>query len=713
MANGRWVRVEERRTADGGNIGVRIDITDLKQREASFRLLFDANPVPMWVLDRSTLMYLAVNDAAIRHYGYSREQFLSMSLLDNRLQEDRGGANEAREAAPAHRVENLWKHRKADGTVIDVTVFSRDLQYWGRAARLMAVVDVTKRRQAESELRSTREFLDTVIENVPAMLFVKEPVDHRYMLINRAAEELVGIAREKLIGKNDFELLPKNEAEMTFAREREILEGRCREILSEGKLRTRHKGERLIATRRVPILDEKGGAQYLLGIAEDITERRRAEERIAHLANHDALTDLPNRAAFTAHLAHTIERAAADGKRFALMFLDLDRFKEINDIFGHAAGDALLRELTKRLQGVAEGAFLARLGGDEFTFVVDSDVQPETAAALADRLIAATAQEFTIADQRLRIGLSIGIAVYPGDGADESTLLSNADAALYRAKAEGRGVFRFFEADMDMNLRKRRAMQRDLQSAVANNELFVYYQPQARMDSQIIGFEALLRWNNPARGLVPPSEFIPIAEESGLILPIGEWTLRETCREAASWPRPLQVAVNLSPVQFRHGDLPGLVHSILLETGLAPDRLELEITEGVLMGDFDRAVSILRRIKALGVRIAMDDFGTGYSSLSYLQSFPFDKIKIDRSFIMNVDRNAQSGAIVRAVIGLGRGLDLPVLAEGVETTGQLTFLTSESCDEIQGYLIGRPQPIDQYDELVGRCDRGKPAVAFG
>jgi EAL domain-containing protein (putative c-di-GMP-specific phosphodiesterase class I) len=255
---------------------------------------------------------------------------------------------------------------------------------------------------------------------------------------------------------------------------------------------------------------------------------------------------------------------------------------------------------------------------------------------------------------------------------------------------------------MDQRLRERRALQHDLRSALGRDQLSLNYQPQARMDGEVIGFEALVRWTHPMRGMVPPSTFIPIAEESGLIIPLGEWILREACREAASWQKPLQIAVNLSPVQFRHGDLPGLVHTVLLETGLAPGRLELEITENVLIGDFSRAVSILRRLKLLGVRIAMDDFGTGYSSLSYLQSFPFDKIKIDQAFISNLERNPQSAAIIRAVIGLGRGLGLPVVAEGVETADQLAFLQRADCDEVQGYFFGRPQTIDHYAEVVGR-----------
>jgi predicted signal transduction protein with EAL and GGDEF domain len=321
---------------------------------------------------------------------------------------------------------------------------------------------------------------------------------------------------------------------------------------------------------------------------------------------------------------------------------------------------------------------------------------------MAEALQAALADDVVIDEHHLHVGLSIGVAIFPTDGGTATALLANADAALYRAKAEGRGTIRFFEADMDKRLRERRALQHDLRSAIDRGQLRLHYQPQVRMDGAAIGFEALVRWQHPVRGTVPPATFIPVAEESGAIIAIGQWILREACREAASWPRPLQIAVNLSPVQFRHGDLPGVVHAVLLETGLAPNRLELEITEGVLIGDFSRAVSILRRLKALGVRIAMDDFGTGYSSLSYLQSFPFDKIKIDQAFISNLDRNVQSTAIIRAVIGLGHGLSLPVSAEGVETEEQMKFLMRESCDEVQGFLFGRPQPIEAYAALVGR-----------
>ena len=306
----------------------------------------------------------------------------------------------------------------------------------------------------------------------------------------------------------------------------------------------------------------------------------------------------------------------------------------------------------------------------------------------------------------MRTGLTTGIAVFPHNGSDAASLLANSGAALFRAKAKSRGTISIFEPEMDQQIRDRRVLHQELSVAIKNGELSLYYQPQAVAGasvagSQIIGFEALARWHHPVRGFVPPSDFIPLAEESGLIVEMGEWILREACREAASWTVPMQVAVNLSPAQFTHGDLVGLVHSILLETGLTPDRLELEITEGVLIEDFDRGLSLLRRLKALGVRISMDDFGSGYSSLSYLQAFPFDKIKIDRAFVINLGRNPQSAAIVRAVIDLGHGLEMSIVAEGVETEAQLAFLAEEGCDAVQGYLIGRQAPIGQFAALVG------------
>ena len=574
--------------------------------------------------------------------------------------------------------------------------------------------DITELRRAEMERDRNRAFLDTLIDHMPITVSVKDARDGRYVLVNRAAETLFAVPREQILGKRLHEVFPKAEADFFAARDREIMQSPDQLIVTEHAVNTPHDGTHILLSKKLAIRGENGEPQYLLGLSEDITERKRAEERITYLAHHDPLTDLPNRAAFNEQLSFARERAVAAGDAFAVLCLDIDRFKEVNDVFGHAAGDAVLGDVAKKLAGAAEGAFLARLGADEFAFICSEGAQPAAAAALAQRVQSAFAAELDVDGYRRRAELSIGIAIFPTDGADNAALLANAGAALDRAKEEGRGAIHFFAATMDLELRERRALQHDLQSAIARNELALHYQPQARVDGEIVGFEALARWQHPTRGTVSPGTFIPLAEESGLIVPMSEWILRTACREAASWPRNLQIAVNLSPVQFRHGDLAGLVHTVLLETGLSPDRLELEVTEGVLIDDFSRAVSILRRLKSLGVRIAMDDFGTAYSSLSYLQSFPFDKIKIDQAFISNVERNRQSAAIARAVIALARVLGLPVLAEGVETKEQLAFLAREGCDEVQGYLIGRPRPIAEYASVLARRTRTRkkpPTIA--
>ncbi|MGD9921228.1 MAG: putative bifunctional diguanylate cyclase/phosphodiesterase, partial [Pseudorhodoplanes sp.] len=602
-----------------------------------------------------------------------------------------------------------------DGRDRDVT--SKRIAITGRNGEpeyIMNVIeDVTARKRDEQELHRARNMLHAVIENIPEMLVVKEARSGRYILVNRAGEELLGAKSEDLIGKTTAEIFPRDQAEVIVARDQEAL--RTGELkvdfhptcTLDGRLRD-------VSSKRVAIGGDNGEPEYLLTVIEDITERKRNETRIAHMAHHDPLTDLANRAALNMKLAETVQQAAAEDGHFALLCIDLDRFKEVNDLYGHAAGDNVLLELASRMKEAAAGTFLARLGGDEFMAICVDDADTRSAAArLAGRLVDAVSGDFDCDGRKVRLGMSIGVAMYPDDGTDVVGLLRNADAALYRAKAEGRGAIRFFEADMDRMLHDRRALQADLTLAVARNELQLFYQPQARVSGQIIGFEALLRWDHLRRGFVPPGTFIPLAEQSGLIDQIGEWVLREGCREAATWRKPLQIAINLSPVQLRQAELVPLVHSVLLETGLAPERLVLEITEGALMDDYSRAVSILRRLKALGVRIAMDDFGTGYSSLSYLQSFPFDKIKIDQTFIANLERNAQSAAIVRAVLGLGRSLDLTTVAEGVETQAQLTVLRSEGCDEMQGYLIGRPQPISEYAEIAGRPARDRRVAAAG
>jgi diguanylate cyclase (GGDEF)-like protein/PAS domain S-box-containing protein len=586
LSGNHWQRIEERRIAGGGSIGVRIDITDLKRREASFRLLFEGNPVPMYVYDRGSLRFLAVNDAAVQHYGYDRSWFLQRTLLDIRPAEDHEKLRQAIGNGDSYaQATHGWRHCKSDGTLFEAVIYARELSYEGHEAALAAVFDVT--------------------------------------------------------------------------------------------------------------------------------DRKRAEQQVAHLARHDPLTDLPNRTAFNERLADVFAHASTSGGRFAVLCIDLDRFKEINDLLGHSVGDAVLREASSRLKAATQDAFVARVGGDELVAITEEHATRSTAEALARRLHSSFDSDLDVEGHAVHLDLSIGIAMFPDDGRETTTLLSNADAALYRAKHDGRGVTRFFTTAMDRQLRERRVLLHDLRSCVGRNELVLEYQPQSTIRGDITGFEALVRWHHPVRGLIQPGQFIPIAEESGLIIEVGEWVLREACREAASWPQTLKVGVNLSAIQFRLGNLHSTVHSILLETGLAPDRLELEITEGVLIENVSRAASMLRSLKALGVRIALDDFGTGHSSLSYLESFTLDRIKIDRAFVSHLGRSDRSLAIVRAVIGLAHGLGIPVLAEGVETADQLAILTREQCDDIQGHFVGRPRVIDAYATIVGRRPRRRENLLTG
>ncbi len=571
--------------------------------------------------------------------------------------------------------------------------------------------DVTERVRAERELSRTRAFLDAVISNVPTPIIVKDAADLRYLLVNKAAEKFFGVEAANLIGKTSHDVFETSVANDIRDRDLAMLNSGQEAFFDEHSVMTPAGETRIITTTRLPVAGPDGKPQYLISVLHDVTQRKRDEARIAYMAHHDTMTGLPNRAAFNECLSAMIDMARASNDSFAVLCADVDRFKSINDAFGASIGDELLRQLSSRLEDACQGAFLARLGGDEFAVISPTGAQPAIAEALAGRLRAAAAAGYEIDGHSIAVSLTLGATIFPTDAQDVAGLLANADIALSRAKSEERGSVRFFSIDMDKELREKRALQHDLRQALANDELQLYYQPQADMDGAVIGFEALVRWHHPRHGMVPPSTFIPLAEDSGLIMMLGEWVLREACKEAADWPKPLRIAVNLSPMQFQHGELANLIHQTLLETGLSPSRLEIEITEGVLIGDFSRAMAILRRIKNMGVRIAMDDFGTGYSSLSYLQSFPFDKIKIDQVFIANLMNSPQSEAIVRAVIGLGHGLKLPVIAEGVETQAQRDFLAGAGCNAMQGYLIGRPQPIEHYAETVGRPPREAARLA--
>ncbi|KJC57243.1 diguanylate cyclase [Bradyrhizobium sp. LTSPM299] len=572
LADGRVVLIEERLTSDGGIVGLRVDITELKQREASFRLLFDGNPVPMIVCALDGERILSVNDAAIAHYGYARTEFEKLTIknlqaFDTELPWAAGRSSDEQAA-------RTWKHVRADGTLIDLAIYSRQLMHGDQPAMLLALMD--------------------------------------------------------------------------------------------------------------------------------ITERKRAEARLAFMAQHDGLTGLPNRNLLRQKMDEMLLHTRRSSDKVAVLMLGLDNFKAVNDTLGHGIGDKLLRGVAKRLRStLRDEDALARLNSDEFTIVQNGVVRPEDAVLLAKRILDAIGEPYLLEGHSVLIGASIGIAMSPGDGEDSEKLLKSADMALSRAKSEFRGTFSFFEAEMDARARSRRKIETDLRDAIQNEGLRPYYQPLIDLASgRITGFEALVRWPHPERGMISPGEFIPVAEETGLINALGGLMLHRACMDAAQWPDDVRVAVNLSPLQFRTGNLLPLVTDALKRSGLPARRLELEITETLLLEKSSQVLATLHALRTLGVRISMDDFGTGYSSLSYLRSFPFDKIKIDQSFVRDLGSNRDAQAIVRSIISLGMGLGVTITAEGVETESELSCLRAEGCHEGQGFLFSRARPNAEIVSLL-------------
>lgn len=519
----------------------------------------------------------------------------------------------------------------------------------------------------------------------------------RILEVNEALCRLLGQSPGTLIGRHVSELVAPGSAETVAGR---VNSTRDDLPAAEVELRTRHG-----TVIPVEIVSQSFGHEGKPARAvaiRDLSDRRRDEARIRHLAHHDALTGLPNRFLLHERLTHALEVAARSSATVAVLCLDLDHFKPVNDALGHAGGDNLLGQVSRRLLDELRATdTLARTGGDEFVIVLPMADQPQAAATLAQRVVERLACPFDLDGRQVGIGVSVGISLFPGDGDDQDTLLRKADLAMYRAKQGERGSFCFFEAAMDEQLHQRSLLEQDLRRAVDRGEMEVHYQPlvDART-GKVDGFEALLRWRHPQRGMIPPQAFIPLAEETGLIARLGQWALDTACAEAAGWTEPFRIAVNLSPVQFRQAGLPQAVADTLARTGLAPGRLDIEVTEGVLIDDAGRATAILAALQAQGVGVVLDDFGTGYSSLSYLHSFRFAKLKIDKSFVQALGRSEETVAIVRAIIGLGHNLALSVTAEGVETQAQLDMLRELGCDQVQGFLLGRPAPQEQLSELT-------------
>ncbi len=658
---------------------------------------------------------LDCNPAFCRMLGYAREELLGQTtarFTPPGYEEVEAAANaqiEARNYSDEFEKEYLhrdgrhrwvriraWRHATEEGKTVN---------YWG------LVRDVTEQRQTLAQLELSRKIIESTSE---AMLVTD--AQERILAVNPAFEKITGYPALEVIGQKPS-LLSSGRHDAAF------YHGMWEALKAsghwEGEVWDRRKnGEIYPKYLRINAIHELAGGAVLhyVGVFSDITERKKQEERIEHMAHHDALTGLPNRAALEIHLAAALAMARRNGTQVALLFIDLDNFKTINDSLGHHAGDLLLCEVADRLRSaIRESDQVARLGGDEFVVVVEGIKRSDAVAGVASKIIQAVGQPCLIEEQSLHTSPSIGISIFPDDGDSADVLMRNADTAMYYAKSSGRNNFQFFAEPMNTAANKRLHLESELWRALAENQLLLHYQPQVDLLSgRIVGVEALVRWNHPERGMISPADFIPVAEESGLILPIGHWVLLEACKQAKAWldsgADMGDMAVNISAHQFKQPEFPASVRRILEETGLPPGRLELEITESAVMHSADSSVNVLVELKAMGVKLAIDDFGTGYSSLAYLRRFPIDRLKIDRSFVADLEGDQDAASLVSSIIALGQSLGLRLVAEGVETSGQADFLREKSCERVQGFHFFRPASaenvfasLEQIGKLSGKA----------
>jgi diguanylate cyclase (GGDEF)-like protein len=603
--------------------------------------------------------------------------------------------------------QSLHDRRRTDRSI---ALMIEELDHLNRGLERVVEERTVALRQREEELRAQNLRFDAALSNMSQALLMFDS-SARLVISNRRYEEMYGLSPEVVKpGSTLRELLEHRKDQGTFSDDPDSYVRKLMAAIAQGT--TWSQLVELPDGRTISILNHPMAGGGWVATHEDITERRRAEKQIAHMARHDALTDLPNRVLLRERLAQALVELPRD-RQLAVLYLDLDHFKGVNDTLGHQIGDELLKTVAARLRDcVGADDTVARVGGDEFAIIHAGIEHPNDAAILARRICEAVKEPCELHGHAVIGDTSIGLALAPGDGTDPTELLKNADMALYRAKADGRGTYRFFEPAMDARMKSRRALELALRVALANGEFELHYQPLVNLDDRrITSCEALLRWQHPERGLVPPAEFIPIAEEIGLIVPLGEWVLRQACSDAMQWPSDIKVAVNLSPLQVMNQNLVAVVVGALAASGLPASRLEVEITESVLMQNSETTLATLHRLRELGVRISMDDFGTGYSSLSYLRSFPFDKIKIDRCFISGLATGDDSVAIVMAIAGLARHLGIATTAEGVETRQQLQQVKALGCSEMQGFLFSPPRRIEEVTQLFrARLDKDAPAV---
>lgn len=656
----------------------------LRSSEEQFRLLFEGNRNPMWISDADSQELIAVNDAAVSQYGFARAELLKMNVSELRPQSERRGAT------PRNGLIHL---QRKDGNVITVEVTGYDVRLPGRRARMTMAVDVDEGRRIAEALRESerrfREMLDT-IELAAVLLDVVGTITY----CNPYLLAVTGYTKDEAIGKNFFELfLPADQRdEAARAFDSTIGRGVVAAHL-EMEVMTRAGERRTILWNNTVLRNPQGSILGTASIGSDVTEQREAERQLRHNAFHDALTGLPNRSLFLDRVGQALtRRRREDHQTFAVLLLDVDHFKNVNDSLGHVAGDQLLVAIGERLLRCVRAVdTVARFGGDEFTILIEKIHGATDARRAAERIQREIAAPFRISDNDIYASVSVGITIGGPEYEGPEHIVRDADTAMYRAKAQGRARSEIFDSNMRDDVVARLRVETDLRRAIERGELVVFYQPIVRLGSaEIVGYEALVRWMHPIRGVVTPAEFIPIAEETGLIVPIGQFVLREACKQAAKW-KPRYVSVNISVRQFAQSDLIADVRDALASCGGAPHLLHLEVTESVIMQHADAALEVMSGLKALGCRIALDDFGTGYSSLSYLHRFPIDTLKIDSSFV-RAARELKNVEIIRSILALGHGLSLDIIAEGIETAEQRELLESLACDYGQGFLFAKPAP---------------------
>jgi len=716
-----WLRDSVQIGGDGpGNRrlhGMMFDVTERRQAEEALRSserelskILDSMQDTFYRTDREGRLVL-VSASARELLGYTPEELLNTRLADLYVEPDgreRFLAALARSGGTLYTYEAPLWHK--DGSAVWVQT---NAKYYRDDSGEIAGVEgmsrnVTERRLAEARMR----MLSGVLEQTADTVMVADRAGS-IEYVNPAFESITGYGRDEAVGR-PASLLKSGHHEADFYRRlwRTILDGGVFQdvFVNRRKDGTVYYEEKTIT----PLKDERGEISHFVSTGKDITERMQAQERLRYLAHHDVLTELPNRVLFFDRLAHALDRSRSPARSVAVLFLDLDRFKIINDTLGHDVGDRALLDLARRLtRCVRRGDTIARLGGDEFAVILEDMQSPEQVSAVAEKMLEALVPAIEVDGRELFISASIGISLHPVDGNDPQTLLKHADIAMYRAKEQGRNTFRFYSADMSARAFERLSLETSLRYALERDEFELYYQPQVDLLSgNVVGVEALLRWHHPEMGLVSPLDFIPVLEETGLILPVGEWVMREACRQVQLWRAEgcasLRLAVNLSSRQFNAPGLPELMVAVLAETGIDPLCLELEITESTLVQHGTETEETFQALADLDLRVAIDDFGTGYSSLSYLKRFSIDTLKIDRAFIADVTHDPDDAAIVQAVIAMARQLNIQVVAEGVETEAQLEFLRAQGCDVVQGFLFSPPLPAAELEPVLGRlpviCD---------